>query len=1085
MSPISSSALRQQIRNELLAPEKDGHSPVSPLKNDSSVSVAYLVNQIEVKTGTTTAPKTKRQDQGTPPPSPAKPPKRRSTILRRLSLQRTSSLVRTPSSERFNSLKSETTATPTPNASVDRIGESPSIPPNRRSSFTPGAATRKVSPIPSKQDIQQEQVIQEVEETEAHIDDEDCLEWHPPPPRTAGRAGTPSDFSYAQLGGLRHGSLQIVNGRASPTLSEASKVSKQLLAVQHPPHRDVSSEYGDVEEDIELSFAPSSSLPIAETAVDLTGRRFFSWEKNDDNSAPRAHPLQSVMSSQDEDHTTLMAEEYIAELGGSPFVEQRSSSPVGTIRRTRSEGSLWRASSCSSLAVSAAAGTDEDEISYDHPLQQSPSETGSVIHRLSEETTRGRSRDSVATVTERQRSDSAASWYSPDPSIAPDDPFQSAVEFQVQRSVSRLESQLPQPPVKSDSGYSSSNSLRSLQLAKRTPPPMEIEALPEVPDSPVGDIAPKLNHDLALPASRPSFLKSWKTSPIIPTLANHRPSVVSSNSVAVDVKPIARGSEASYAKPTKERKKLMKKKRPLSQPPAHIPVVRVQSFDEDHVPEVPAEARENLRVRSMTVPELDQAYVLPRLTGNMASTSTLDLSKVDLRFPSPSAEQQPPLKRSRSRSRPRSWFGRWKADPSSSRRDSGISQVAALTIINDFGSDGVVLGVSPYDFSNQSTMHSISQNPASVSPGHSRPRSMMNDETAAELSRRRSRSVQERESVTPERRPSFNDRGGIPGRNLRPTSFASDAPEITPEMLAKVYRSASQQRQPSTGADVPPPPPPHSPRPSYVDYGEYHDDAVPPPPPSHSPRPIDITPDPWAAQAAAWKVRRDSADRAFNRESGDFLRHSQHNEDIRRESLYPTIPPRQRADWTQYSSPEDYTSSNHATYSQYGGSPSREYNHYPAPTNSYGFSTEHESAYVRQSRRNSGNYVMQETYIAPPRSRGSSRHRPLPSPRPSNGPALPYSSSRPQSQSNSMRSFDATPAVDSRAHTLGRLHPPPAFGRYSGGMAFGYEAGNGFGGAAGTRSASSRADASRKGIPLRASYGVDLGDVPVGIMARG
>jgi hypothetical protein len=52
-------------------------------------------------------------------------------------------------------------------------------------------------------------------------------------------------------------------------------------------------------------------------------------------------------------------------------------------------------------------------------------------------------------------------------------------------------------------------------------------------------------------------------------------------------------------------------------------------------------------------------------------------------------------------------------------------------------------------------------------------------------------------------------------------------------------------------------------------------------------------------------------------------------------------------------------------------------------------------------------------------------------------------------------------------------------------MGFGYERGSGFGGSAGTRSASGKADASRKGVFLRASYGVDLGDVPVGIMAGG
>jgi hypothetical protein len=65
-------------------------------------------------------------------------------------------------------------------------------------------------------------------------------------------------------------------------------------------------------------------------------------------------------------------------------------------------------------------------------------------------------------------------------------------------------------------------------------------------------------------------------------------------------------------------------------------------------------------------------------------------------------------------------------------------------------------------------------------------------------------------------------------------------------------------------------------------------------------------------------------------------------------------------------------------------------------------------------------------------------------------------------------------------HTI-PLSPSPrpenGFGRYDGGLTFGYEPGYGVGGSAGTRSLQS--GASRKGVDMSMGYGVDLSDVPI------
>jgi hypothetical protein len=46
-------------------------------------------------------------------------------------------------------------------------------------------------------------------------------------------------------------------------------------------------------------------------------------------------------------------------------------------------------------------------------------------------------------------------------------------------------------------------------------------------------------------------------------------------------------------------------------------------------------------------------------------------------------------------------------------------------------------------------------------------------------------------------------------------------------------------------------------------------------------------------------------------------------------------------------------------------------------------------------------------------------------------------------------------------------------------MGYGYQREKGFGGSAGTRSVSGKADVAYKGVQLREGWGVDLGDVPV------
>ncbi|KIX07581.1 uncharacterized protein Z518_02234 [Rhinocladiella mackenziei CBS 650.93] len=1039
-------ALRRQIRNQVFDSDR-----LQSMKNDSTWSVAYMVNQIDKKSTSDEASQPQE-----PPPSPPKPKKRASLLLRRLSAQGSSGLARSGSKERAGPLKGDAAASSTPDSSLDQIVDSPSIPPTRRASFTPGTATRKPSATPPKEDIKEEESVIE-DKKDRNIVPSDDYDWQPPPPMIAGRVGTPASLNYSHLAGLRHGSLQIVNGRASPTFSEISKVSRPLLPVPKQL-RDVSSDYGDADEESAEQITTIRGSSRGNTPDEKSNRRNFSWESNDDG-ASRVHPLQSVVSvtvetvpDQDEDQTSLMAKAYMAELPTSPFSS-------GSLRRSKSEGSLQNLP----LPVEARS------YSPMSPLEGSLSPSGSVIHRQRVRTDDDASRESVM------------SWYSPvEPRVPADEAFKSALEFQAQPSPTRL--QLPRALEKSDSGYSSINSLRSLQMSKAVYP-IETESLPNIP-APASNVRPaQLERRASLLDRGPSILKPRKMEPHLPTFANSRPAAISLNSA-----PAVTTSEVAPVKPAKIRKKLQKK-RPLSQPPGKIAVTRVQSFDGDSVPQIPAEARENLQIRTQEVPELEQTYVPLNHMRNQASISNMNLPSTEIRFPSPNPEQEMHGRRSRSCGRPRSWIGRSKEDNISSRRNSGISQAEARAIINDFGTVASTLGGSPYDLvhGNIVSERLTSPYPYNISTVAPRRRSMMDDKAAAELARLRSRSIQERDRMLAERRPSFNDRGGIPGKYLSPASLASDAPPITPEMLQKAWRTSSQQqRQFSMGSGPAPPPPPHSPRPSYVDYEEdYSDMAIAPPPPSHSPRPMDITPDSWAAQAAAWKARKQPAGEALKTQSWDSQNYEKHHK-VEDEPLYPVIPPRNPSQqgWTQRLSPEEYSSPHEEHYCGYTGNTRPQRQPYSSYVDSYHHSNEQTSAYMRQSRRRSAIQDYQPSRGRSSRSREPIQRRPLPSPRLSGSASRDYGPSS-QSKAPSVCSLASSLAEELHPPDLEGSQPPPEFGRYSSGMGFGYERDNGFRGSARTRSVSGKVDGSRKRVFLRASFGVDLGDVPAMAMARG
>ncbi|KIW42597.1 uncharacterized protein PV06_06129 [Exophiala oligosperma] len=857
----STAALRQQIRTDVFGSPSE--SPSKHSKNDSAWSVAYMVKEAEH--APVEEPGTLQQEEQ--PPSPVKPKKRKSLILRRLSTQRSTSIRSSTSSGRLNSLNDEAAAVSTPASSLDRIVDGPSIPPTRRASFTPGAATRKASRALKEEQIDE---VATPEETEVCHVGTDYFEWQPPAcPAILGRVGTPADLNYSHLAGFRHGSLQVVNGRASPAISEMSKVSRHLLSAPKA-NRDVSSDYGDADDELPTIVGIDSHLPLHSASRTKSERHYLSRESHkpeEHQTTIRIVTEAEPVPTKDADQTSLMAREYMAELPDSPFSELNSDSSPGSLRKTKSEGLLRTFSSSSSLVASPPIDKP--------PSARSPSPTGSVIYKPRHGEDGERDLNNVTP------------WYPSTQFV--DEGIQSVAGSEAQTSRARL--QPPPAPEKSDSGYSSSTSLKSLQRERKSVPGADGQALQVEPTCTANTQDERREANPLRFSHRPSILKSRKTAPQLPTLADVRPA-----EVALTPLPAAPELGAIKAKPVKTRKKLQKK-RTLSQPPPQVSIGRVHSFEGQSIPSVPREASEALRLRSEIVPELDNTYL------RETSIASFGQQESEIRFPSPAPEPPVEIKRSRSLSRPRSWIGRSKEDKTPSRRHSLLSQHEDNTaILYDLGTVASSLGGSPYDLAHENIVSEQTMNPYNISTVAPRPRYMMDDRTAAELSRSRSRPVHERDGRLTSRKPSFNDRGGVPGRNIRPASFASDAPPITAEMLQN-QRLASL----SSVSAVPPPPPPHARRPSYVDYEEdLSDRAFALPPPSHSPRPIDTCQYQWPLHATAGETRGQSVGDALREQSWKSRPSQDYYEDYQDpgydETLYHVLSPpdNQGQGWGQY-----------------------------------------------------------------------------------------------------------------------------------------------------------------------------------------
>ena len=443
------------------------------------------------------------------------------------------------------------------------------------------------------------------------------------------------------------------------------------------------------------------------------------------------------------------------------------------------------------------------------------------------------------------------------------------------------------------------------------------------------------------------------------------------------------------------------------------------------------------------------------------------------------------------------------------RASSGISEDDAMAIMRDLDAPVSSMGGSPYDIASKAIQSPKGQlvTPQTTNElytkTHNAPRSrtMMDDATAAEHARMRSRSIAERDDAQwKRRRNSFNDRGGIPGRNIRLFLPAEDAPPLPPlpsheqvrqkqgpkvdyqrpyvETRATERSVWPEQRSPThyessahaltshssrpmnieLEDDIPPPPPSHSPRPRSIELSE---DSPEPPPPSHSPRPRSIQtsvevlappPPPHSPRPMSFGAQEKETDIWATQASVWKSRRKSIGEMLRSR----TAPPE-----TQHYG--------HSLATQDPVIDDPIYPEIPLRVPQQSFTT------GREMCRTSG-LECQGAQSQPLGYESASQSRPsydsfsyetIDQPRSRGGPAPGHTASY------ASLADESYPPQYSHRQTL------PEFGRYSDGLNYHYEHGTGFGGGAGTRTSIGDAKRARIGGPLSEKFGVDLSDVPV------
>ncbi|MCJ1230571.1 hypothetical protein MMC12_007245 [Toensbergia leucococca] len=624
------------------------------------------------------------------------------------------------------------------------------------------------------------------------------------------RASTPCDLDYTHLGGLKLGTLRVTNDTTSPAPYDPSLSFENRQSTSNPKKDE---EYITVSEAVKSedetqaqegrSVRDEDHPPKPKRASCLKKRRSLS-------ASGRASRLPDRASS--------MAHEYMSELPCSPFSSHEALNLKSPAMKPKYEGGDVKKGYLENRNIAK-------------PL---PDHTGDqnwrsfIADAEARHADNGCMEDAFRTVGHCARPD-----FEEESRPVSSSTFSDLFGHSCTDSINPLD--------QVDSGYSSNDSLNSLSTSMASG------------DS--NDRHPRLVVKSLLRASRGperprEMPHSASVTQVVQTSAADDPALTSRRSLAkqklisIDRVSALKSSTSSetvttldpgYIASTSTSKNIRKlrKARPLSQPiPAEfITVQGCEEFAPYQIPPVPSEISMKHAERLHHFPLLERTFPSLQHTTSKDIVMDEEFAYAPIRFPSPSnafGQTDVPLG---SAVESRSKRLNLKAySPLASQSDCGPATAAkahheahhqrlrrpsdnSQIMISDFGTVTESLGSSPYDIARPNsivtaspTAHRNGSHPHQMSTATPRARSMigMDGEVAAELARARSRlrSCSVSRPKTPYHND-FNDRGGIPGKMVRPRSLIVNAPPIptlpTLEQLhqkeAQISRSNSEQRK--------------------------------------------------------------------------------------------------------------------------------------------------------------------------------------------------------------------------------------------------------------------------------------------------
>ena len=611
--------------------------------------------------------------------------------------------------------------------------------PIRRSSLvTPGLATRFSRTEFDGMEFDHQKrlsLIQKPGWEEVAADaDLDVFEWRLP--QFVERSSTPSDLDVPHIGTIGFGALRITNGCPSPVLSTHSRSLsahlERLESREGLPSPAAALASSMLKNEIEITI--TDQLEVTEQPDDfvdfdeIRGRTQF----------PEAPTTPPPLPPTEVDATTVLAHEYISELPLSPFAQSEHS----------------QESHPSHLEVTSKVTELEDNLFEDEPAPEAASTTSSSLQVV--------------------------------PDTRP-----AASRTSTERSLG-----------KSDSGYSSSSSVYSAREARKAKFKNYLQTQHNRTRSTL-TVNGTQKAELAETIGKES-LPSPLLSPASVLSVTRVPDVAKVNESTQSFATYDSSTSMNTTQSATARRLLKKRPGMSSRNSSSITVQGHGNTGHFDVPAVPAQITKNLSQRALSLPELDRTYSNADKLERDDDVQRHSYQPIEIRFPSPVDEKLEDSPKSRFKvkrpsSRPLlkrlslSFMGHDK--PSKPSHLPGeIDHQTAFAIIQD--SESIFnphearfrrimpvtrpLPIQRHSFAGVSPFSDLSPI-EDEEPTRTMTMTGMDAQTAAKLARTRSKNIVDREvDALRARYPGFNDRGGIPGRQLRPRSVAVDAPPMPP-----------------------------------------------------------------------------------------------------------------------------------------------------------------------------------------------------------------------------------------------------------------------------------------------------------------